>query len=389
MEFHEHRLIKLWEYELQLTFRTVNLHVSGAWRLQDDEAVAAHHDRGFRLNGPVVYSWFPVEALGKTTVGEILSGDMPSIDWRNFLFPIGSLELPSSKHFMLCHVAVGVMGTQDLSTGAWRVPEHLSSLVSMEPPVADNLKATVVVRQSDQVLPVALVEVAFDPLRIELPRFNCEMCESKPADVYCAADRAHLCSTCDASHHAISALFSKHKRVPVEQSPSQFGKCPDHPGESLDCVCMDCLDLLCAHCVLVGSHASKEFKTHKLISTVECFKAAMMRTSPVDLAAKETAAILTEKLESRHQELTDVYCNFDQLQHNLDNILRNCCASIDAIQARRVGYLQALRRQLLSQLLNGSRVTWRTLGWRCHLANFSWREIGTFSWCVRCSSTPV
>ena len=48
------------------------------------------------------------------------------------------------------------------------------------------------------------------------------------------------------------------------------------------------------------------------ISTVECFKAAMMRTSPVDLAAKETAAILTEKLESRHQELTDVYCNFDQ-----------------------------------------------------------------------------
>eukprot|EP00397_Hematodinium_sp_SG-2012_P021937 GEMP01022696.1.p1 GENE.GEMP01022696.1~~GEMP01022696.1.p1 ORF type:complete len:580 (+),score=147.31 GEMP01022696.1:789-2528(+) len=78
----------------------------------------------------------------------------------------------------------------------------------------------------------------------------------------------------------------------------------------------------------------------------------MMRSSPADIAAKDNRTLLSEKLESRHQELTDIYCNFDQLQHRLNNILQSCCGSIDAIQKRRVGYLQALRRQLLCQLLS-------------------------------------
>jgi len=355
MEQQEHRLIKLWQYELQLIFRTTNLHITGAWRLANDSTIEAHKAQAEALSGPVLHSWFPVDALRSfATLNQILAGKMPPIDWRSFLFPVGSLELRDSlsNHFVLCHLAIGVTGPKDLSSGIWRVPEHLSSLVSMEDRIDDDMRMTFVVRQSDQVIPVAVVEVAFSPKFIELSVINCEMCENSKATVYCSADRAHLCGECDRNHHAISQLFSKHKRVPVEQSPMQFGACPDHPNERLECMCFECMDLVCSLCVLMGRHAAKSCKEHRLVSTVESFKSAMMRTSPADVDAKEAEKKLKATLDSRHQELTDVYVNFDALQQLLNRVLESCCTSIDMIQKRRVGYLQALRRQLLSQLLS-------------------------------------
>jgi len=158
----EHRQIKLWQYELQLTFQTTNLHIIGAWRLTDDNAVEVHRKQAKRLGGPVFHSWFPTDALtGRTTVVQMLSGQMPPIDWRNFLFPVGSMDIPkklNSNHFICCSLAVGISGTADLTSGTWRVPEHMSSLVSIENRTKDDCRMTYVVRQSDQVIPIAVVE---------------------------------------------------------------------------------------------------------------------------------------------------------------------------------------------------------------------------------------
>jgi len=175
---------------------------------------------------------------------------------------------------------------------------------------------------------------------------------STKATVYCPADRAHLCPDCDRDHHQLSAVFAKHKRVPVEHSPMQFGHCPYHPDERVECVCFECFDFVCSRCILIGSHAMKEFKDHRLVSNVDSFKTAMMRTSPADLDTKGNQTRLQSSLEEKHQELTDVYVNFERLQDKLNRILESCCSSIDSIQKRRVGYIQSLRRQLLSQLLS-------------------------------------
>lgn len=44
----------------------------------------------------------------------------------------------------------------------------------------------------------------------------CEVCEQAPAAVTCKADAAALCVTCDADIHSANPLASRHERVPVE-----------------------------------------------------------------------------------------------------------------------------------------------------------------------------
>lgn len=44
----------------------------------------------------------------------------------------------------------------------------------------------------------------------------CEVCEQAPAAVTCKADAAALCVTCDSDIHSANPLASRHERVPVE-----------------------------------------------------------------------------------------------------------------------------------------------------------------------------
>ncbi|XP_064982631.1 zinc finger protein CO3-like [Musa acuminata AAA Group] len=44
---------------------------------------------------------------------------------------------------------------------------------------------------------------------------SCESCRSAPSTVYCRADAAALCATCDASIHSANLLARRHQRVPV------------------------------------------------------------------------------------------------------------------------------------------------------------------------------
>ncbi|PQQ04367.1 zinc finger protein CONSTANS-LIKE 5 [Prunus yedoensis var. nudiflora] len=44
----------------------------------------------------------------------------------------------------------------------------------------------------------------------------CEVCEQAPASVTCKADAAALCVTCDADIHSANPLARRHDRVPVE-----------------------------------------------------------------------------------------------------------------------------------------------------------------------------
>eukprot|EP00249_Psilotum_nudum_P020633 c27786_g1_i1 orf=730-1857(+) len=50
----------------------------------------------------------------------------------------------------------------------------------------------------------------------------CDVCEHAPADVICKADAAALCVACDTDIHSANSLASRHERVPV----TTFFECP-------------------------------------------------------------------------------------------------------------------------------------------------------------------
>lgn len=52
----------------------------------------------------------------------------------------------------------------------------------------------------------------------------CEACELAPAALACRADAAALCAACDVSVHSANKLAGRHQRIPILPLPSFFPK---------------------------------------------------------------------------------------------------------------------------------------------------------------------
>lgn len=182
---------------------------------------------------------------------------------------------------------------------------------------------------------------------------KCEMCTTEDASVYCGQDKAHLCAACDESHHASSKLLMKHARLPLYHSPFQFGTCATHQSDKYECVCLECGELLCQLCLLVGSHADKT--AHPIVSTIEAFRLSL---SPPEaartIAGAETFLAVTERKEAmlaalrrKHSLIMQAESNHWQIQQLLDKELRSALDVIAKSKKKRTEYLHALRRENL------------------------------------------
>ncbi|GAB4836704.1 hypothetical protein Ancab_001617 [Ancistrocladus abbreviatus] len=58
----------------------------------------------------------------------------------------------------------------------------------------------------------------------------CEVCEHAPASVTCKADAAHLCISCDRDIHSANPLAGRHERVPL----APFFELTDSPNSATD-----------------------------------------------------------------------------------------------------------------------------------------------------------
>ncbi|KAM0017264.1 putative transcription factor interactor and regulator Znf-B family [Helianthus debilis subsp. tardiflorus] len=56
-------------------------------------------------------------------------------------------------------------------------------------------------------------------------KIQCNVCESVEATVFCCADDAALCRSCDEKIHAANRLASKHQRVHLSNFDNQRPKC--------------------------------------------------------------------------------------------------------------------------------------------------------------------
>ncbi|CAD7924782.1 unnamed protein product [Amoebophrya sp. A120] len=244
---------------------------------------------------------------------------------------------------------------------------------------ADEFGFRYTVQATQQVYPIALLEVEFTGIPVRTPPFICEVCDEELATVYCLNDRAHFCETCDDAHHRQDPLLQKHRRVGIEHSPYQFGMCTIHPRERYEAVCLKTSQLLCSHCILIGSHSSPEMADNPLVSTLDAFKMAMQglmtnktagtasavsTSSNTNLLinnsdvlagpganAAESRKILYERLQIRHDQLTKIHLSYDGIQRRVESVLRQSVQTIHNIQEKKLQYLQSLRRELLAQLL--------------------------------------
>ncbi|SBS93161.1 conserved Plasmodium protein, unknown function [Plasmodium ovale curtisi] len=111
------------------------------------------------------------------------------------------------------------------------------------------------VKNSEQLLPLLLIKFEFKCLRVDISIPICESCSINNALYYCYNDKVHLCDICDIKHHEKNIILKNHKRIHISESPFQFGKCPYHPNELVETICMKCFCSLCSNCLLIGNHS--------------------------------------------------------------------------------------------------------------------------------------
>eukprot|EP00923_Selenidium_pygospionis_P031480 GHVN01055783.1.p1 GENE.GHVN01055783.1~~GHVN01055783.1.p1 ORF type:complete len:1139 (+),score=258.52 GHVN01055783.1:301-3717(+) len=367
-----------YEHWMQMGLFTTDLHVVRAWRLMSDQQEQDFKLHSRALSGPIVYCW---SDLGNMPIPQsletILSTKSISLDIKTQVFEAGTLPPPAgyqsdpvgTYRYILIKIALGRCFLH--SDGAQGASHASESFVDREIPAGyssvlwetgSSSKITEIaniphsqryrVLRASQVLCSAIVEIEFKPLRVDVAQPVCEMCEIVEATVYCPSDLTHLCDDCDQRHHSATTLLSRHERLPATQSPFQFGMCPDHPAENINCVCLACFVPLCAHCVLIGHHSNAaQFSDHPLASTLEVFKMAQQGKSPSEDALEHRRSRLVSEIRKRQIGLSAINSNFDAVQRRIDSALQNLVGQLREIKSKKVGLLQALRRELLSDML--------------------------------------
>lgn len=186
---------------------------------------------------------------------------------------------------------------------------------------------------------------------------KCEICDAAQATMYCGQDKAHLCAACDESHHSSSKLLMKHARLPVYHSPFQFGMCKTHTTDRYECVCLQCGELLCQLCLLLGSHAG--VNDHPIVSTMEAFRLSLTpegshpgdfltgALSKAYFQVEERKQQMMNELKAKHGLVMKAESNHWGVQQALDKQLRTSLDQIERMKSKRLDYLKALRRENL------------------------------------------
>ncbi len=119
----------------------------------------------------------------------------------------------------------------------------------------------------------------------------CDSCGSKPAVVWCEADCARLCATCDQDLHSLNKIVAKHVRVPIFEQPRHLGCCKEHPGEEIFRYCESCAKPLCGVCLSTGSHSAPGIvETHAIVPLQDAYRMALRKNASTDgrLVEKQT-----------------------------------------------------------------------------------------------------
>jgi hypothetical protein len=187
-----------------------------------------------------------------------------------------------SRTLLFCKVGVGraFVSTEE-GAEANTLPDGYDSFYLHDPKSAHNHEEyyhEYYIKKEQNLLPQYLVNFSYDPAdeekALQVPQ--CENCESEDATVYCAADKANLCGTCDEKLHS-SKIAAKHERSPIGRGTGcdAFGNCRHHVDEGVKYYCNQCHVPVCIVCKMVGNHSSGEANKHQLISVSDAYQAVL------------------------------------------------------------------------------------------------------------------
>ncbi|KAL7143473.1 hypothetical protein ABFS83_08G193400 [Erythranthe nasuta] len=144
-------------------------------------------------------------------------------------------------------------------------------------------------------------------------KIQCNVCAAAEASVFCCADEAALCWSCDQNVHAANKLAGKHQRVRLSSSSTQMPKCDVCQETAGYFFCVEDRALLCRKCD-VAIHASN--------SLASVHKRFLLTGVKVDLEATEPRK--TSSLEKT--STTD--CKTSEFEHPPLSKRTNCQASV-------------------------------------------------------------
>ncbi|CRG94599.1 conserved Plasmodium protein, unknown function [Plasmodium gallinaceum] len=207
------------------------------------------------------------------------------------------------------------------------------------------------VKNSEQILPLYLIEFEFKCLRIDVSIPSCEYCYTARAIFYCYNDKAHLCDTCDMKYHEKNKILKNHKRIHISESPYQFGKCPYHPHELVENVCMKCFYSLCSNCLLIGNHSSNNYRNHPITNIKDAFILSNRKRSLSEINLENRKSRILNLLKKKHKLLSEIYSNYTSLQKRIDTLYKYIINELKTVKKKKVDFLMALKRSILSELL--------------------------------------
>ncbi|EDL46260.1 hypothetical protein, conserved [Plasmodium vivax] len=207
------------------------------------------------------------------------------------------------------------------------------------------------VKAAEQVLPLLLIEFEFKCLRVDISVPICEYCYTAKAIYYCHNDKVHLCNICDIKHHEKNKILKNHRRMPISESPYQFGKCAYHPNEVVESVCMKCYCSLCPTCLLIGSHSKGNYRNHPIVNIKDAFILSNQKKSLSDINLENRKSRILLLLKKKHKLLAEIYSNYTSLQKRIDTLYRYIIDELKVLKKKKMQYIMALKRAVLSQLL--------------------------------------
>ncbi|KAF3446732.1 hypothetical protein FNV43_RR11912 [Rhamnella rubrinervis] len=131
-------------------------------------------------------------------------------------------------------------------------------------------------------------------------KIQCDVCNKDEASVFCTADEAALCDTCDHRVHHANKLASKHQRFSLIQPPSkQFPLCDICQERRAFLFCQQDRAILCRECDVPIHTANEHTQKHNrflLAGTKLSANSALYASSPLT-SGSDSASVPVSKSE--------------------------------------------------------------------------------------------
>lgn len=125
---------------------------------------------------------------------------------------------------------------------------------------------------------------------------DCEMCLKNISIMFCLAERAAFCQSCDERVH-FNEFTRRHKRYYFNQvGNTRFISCDYHTDTVVDFFCTKCEVPVCSQCKVSGNHSEHPFNGHKLIPYIEA-------SDSLHAKMNELKASISKKEEEMHTSI--------------------------------------------------------------------------------------